>query len=128
MEGTARICTSMHVLVVLGDQPTPQTSPHIDVEVRSWNRSRRPATVLDVHSASVDGHPLTTNDAERPFHEITLQADGKSATTHFTLQPADGELVAHAGDRLTIRFRLNWGVTRIVGPKISMRLAADEPA
>jgi hypothetical protein len=97
MEGTARVCTSMHVFVMWSDQPIPQTSPHIDVEVRSWNRTSRPATVLDVHSASLDGHPLTTNDAEQPFHEVTLGADGKSETTHFTLQAADGELVAHAG-------------------------------
>jgi hypothetical protein len=128
MEGTARICTSVHVFVMWSDQPIPKTSPHIDVEMRCWNRTGRPATVLDVDSASVDGHPLTTDDAHQPFREVTLEANGKSETTHFTLQPVDGHLAARPGDRLTIRFRLNWGVTRLVGPRISMRLIEDEPA
>ena len=79
-----------------------------------------PPDVLGARSA-------TDRDGGDGAHEITLEANRKSETTHFMLQPADGNLVAQAGDRLTIRFRLNWGVTRLVGPKISMRLATDEP-
>jgi hypothetical protein len=128
MDGTARLCDSIHVFAVRGDQEIPRTSLHIDVDLRCWNKTHNPTTMLDVDTATLNGQALTTIGGERPFQAVTLAGGGAPEKAYFTLHAADGGALVDAlpGDMLTIRFRLNRGVTRVVGPKARLALVDAE--
>jgi hypothetical protein len=120
VEGSATLCTWAHPVLTYGDDPPGPL--HVDVDVRLWNKTSRPATVLDIDTATLNGQELSANMSIATFKEVTLRATGKSERLYFTLHAPAGELVAQPGDILTIRFRLNRGVTQLVGPKTQLRL------
>lgn len=122
IEGSAQTCDSMHIFILWsGDQSIPKTTPHLDIELSCWNKTQRPATLLSIHSATLNGQPLRSEDALRSFDPITLEASGKPESAQFTLHAPEGDLIAQPGDVLVIRFRLNWG-TRLVRPKVKLHV------
>ena len=128
IEGDAWLCTSGHPLMIWSDAPWPSGPKHVDVTLRFWiQRGTKPATILDLDSATVNGAKLSQGGTFDQFHELTLDPSGKSETAYFTLHPPEGEdLRASAGDVLDLRFRLNWGA-RLIAPKIRAVLKATAP-
>jgi hypothetical protein len=110
--GTARLCTTHHAIIYVSGQPYPPDPLHIDVDMKLWNRTHRPLTVFELCGAQAAGQAL---EWEEPgymgtFKEATLTPDGARVDEDFRLDPRFGdELVARAGDKLTVNLSKNRG-------------------
>jgi hypothetical protein len=107
--GEARLCMGTHTIPSLPAGETGQPA-YLDVEIELWNRTRDRITLLKADVVGKAAGQLlvqgTTLGSGGYFAGASLQPASPPVAAAFALRsPADGGLVAQAGDGLEIRFR-----------------------
>jgi hypothetical protein len=110
--------------VVRSGHRVPPGPLHIDVDMKLWNKTHRPLTIFEPRRARAAGQSL---EWEEPgymgaFKEATLSPDGARVDEDFRVDPpGDDELVARAGDKLTV------DLTRNRGRRLRIHLTVEDP-
>lgn len=110
--GKARLCTSDLLPLFVAGIEHPPGPFHIDVAMKLWNKTNRPLTIFEPRRARAAGQTL---EWEEPgymgsFKEATLSPDGARVDEDFRVDPpGHDELVARAGDKLTVDLTRNRG-------------------
>jgi hypothetical protein len=122
--GSAKLCTSDHMQIFVSGLEPPPAPLHIDVDMKLWNKTPRSLTVFEPRRAKAAGQVL---EWEEPgymgaFKEATLSPDGARVDEDFRVDPpGDDELLARAGDKLTV------DLTRNRGRRLRVRFTVKDP-
>jgi hypothetical protein len=122
--GTARLCTSDHVPIYVAGVEHAPGPLHVDVDMKLWNKTARSLTIFEPRGARATGQSLEWEEAGYigSFKEATLHPDGGRVDEDFRVDPPHGdELVARAGDKLTV------DLSRNRGRRLRVRFTVEDP-
>jgi hypothetical protein len=103
-DGSAKVCTSDHPIVMYLDSVYPPVQAHIHVNMRIWSKGGHATTILNVTADRISRRMWIDVKSRGPS---TLDPSGAPVTIQFTLQTLekDGPLPFSVGD--TIPFELH---------------------